>query len=231
MLKKILEVLRLPRVKILFVDNDNTGELKDLYHHFTKRHSKYFIFKNKTIGVMLYKLPKSLEEYENKIGGKNSVSYYSRRCKKMGYYTKYFNQKDFLDDIYNINTSITERQGHKMSDAYLNKPKIESKKKFVDYIGVFNKDDILVGYIRLIKTKNLFVIGKLLGHNDYLKDNIMYLLLNELTKDLIEKNKNNDLEQYFMYDTYFGGTNGLRLFKKRNCFEPYRVKWKYEKEI
>ena len=230
MFKKIIEIIKLPRVKIVFVDDDKTGELKELYHHFTRRHSKYFIFRNKTIGVMLYKLPKSVEEYENMITGKNSVSYYTRRCTKLGYYTKYFKQKEFIDDIYAINTSTDERQGYKMTDAYLNKPEIEKEKKCIDYIGVFNKEDTLVGYIRLIKTKNVYVVGKLLGHNDYLKDNIMYLLLHDLTEDLIKKNAKNDYVQYFMYDTYFGGTDGLRLFKKRNCFVPYRVKWKYEKQ-
>lgn len=228
MISKILSILKLPHIKIKFVDDDNTGELKKIYSYFVKRHPKYKIFKNKTLGVMLYKLPKNIEEYDKKISGKNSVSYYTRRCKKMGYYTKYFKQADYLDEIFAINTSTSERQGRKMSQSYLQKPVSEEEKKCISYIGVFTEKKLLVGYIRLVKTDNLFVIAKLLGHKDYLNDNIMYLLLHDLIVDLIENGKDNNLEQYLMYDTYFGGTEGIKLFKKRNCFLPYRVKWVYE---
>ena len=230
MIHKIIEILKLPKLKIKFIDNDATGEVRDLYLYFNKRHPKYKVFKNKTIGVMLYKLPKEEQEYESRITGKNSVSYYTRRCKKMGYYTKKFKQSKYLKELYNINTSSTVRQGHKMSDMYLEEVKKEEEKAAVDYFGVFNKDNLLVGYIRLIKTPQLYVVSKLLGHKDYLNDNIMYLLLHDLTLELIKENKDNNIEQYFMYDTYFGGSAGIKLFKKRNCFKPYRVKWTYERQ-
>ena len=228
MINKVLAIMKLPRIKIKFVDDDKTGELNEIYHYFVKRHPKYKIFRNKTLGVMLYQLPKDVEEYEKKISGKNSVSYYTRRCKKMGYYTKYFIQGDYLDELYAINTSTTERQGRKMSQSYLEKPTKEEEKDCMAYIGVFNDKDLLVGYIKLVKTEHLYVIAKILDHRDYLNDNIMYLLMHDLTVDLIEKGKENDKEQYLMYDTYFGGTEGIKLFKKRNCFVPYRVKWIYE---
>lgn len=228
MIKKIVEIFKLPRIRIKFVDNDNTGELEKVYYYFVKRHPKYKVFKNKTVGVMLYKLPKNIEDYEKKIRGKNSVSYFSRRCKKRGYYTKYFKQGDYLNEIYSINTSATERQGRKMSQSYLKKPIKEEEKDCISYFGVFTNEDLLVGYIKLVKTEHLHNISKILGHKNYLNDNIMYLLIHDLTIDLIEKGKENELEQYLMYDTYFGGSDGIRMFKKRNCFIPYRVRWIYE---
>ena len=81
---------------------------------------------------------------------------------------------------------------------------------------LYTKDNVLVGYIRLIKTPMIYIVSKLLGHKDYLNDNIMYLLLHDLTVDIIENGKDNPTQQYFMYDTYFGGSAGLKLFKKRN---------------
>lgn len=230
MLSKIIEIIKLPKIKLTFVDDDPTLELKELYHHFTKRHPKYIIIRNKTIGVMLYKLPKNVEEYNKNITGKNSTGYFSRRCMKLGYYTKYFEQNEYTDEIYNINTSVKERQGRKMSEQYLKNVEKEEKKNCVSYFGVFTKDNLLVGYIRLIRTKNIYIISKLLGHKENLNDNIMYLLLHDLTIDLIKKGENLDYCQYFMYDTYFGGSQGIKLFKKRNCFTPYRVKWQYEKQ-
>lgn len=71
------------------------------------------------------------------------------------------------------------------------------------------------------------MIGKILGHNEYLKNNIMHMLLHDLIIDLIEKNKCIEEKIYIMYDTYFGASEGLKLYKKKHCFTPYRVKWKY----
>ena len=51
--------------------------------------------------------------------------------------------------------------------------------------------------------------------------------LKRRTKSIIDNNKNNDYQVYFMYDTFFGGTDGIKLYKKRHQFKPYKVKWKY----
>lgn len=227
--KTLKEIMSLPKLKITILDYDKTGEVRDLYLYFNKRHKKYKIIKNKTIGVMLYKLPKNVEDYEKEITGKNSVGYYSRRCKKFGYYTKYFDQAKHLEELYEINTSSSERQGHKMSEQYLEKVQPEEKKDCIKYFGVFNSEDKLVGYIRLIITPYLYIISKLLGHKEHLDNNIMYLLLHDLTVDLINNGVEEDYEQYFMYDTYFGGSEGIKLYKKRNCFKPFKVKWVYKK--
>lgn len=226
-LNTIKEILKLPKVKIEIIDVDETNEVRNLYLYFNQRHKKYKIIKNKTVGVMLYELPKDIELYNKEISGKNSVSYFSRRCKKFGYYTKFFEQEKYLDELYEINTSSIERQGHKMSEQYLKKVEAEPKKDSVKYFGVFTKEDKLVAYIKLVVTPKLFNISKLLGHKEYLNDNIMYLLLHDLTVNLIEEGKDVEYSQYLMYDTYFGASNGIKLYKKRNCFKPYKVKWKY----
>ena len=58
----------------------------------------------------------------------------------------------------------------------------------------------------------------------------MYLILHDLIISLIEQNKNTSKKIHLMYDTYFGGTEGIKLYKKRHAFKPYRVKWKYINE-
>ena len=72
-IKIIKEIMELPRVKIEIIDNDPTLEVEKMYKNFVKRHPKYKIFKNKTLGVMLMKIPKTVEEYMSWISGKNSV--------------------------------------------------------------------------------------------------------------------------------------------------------------
>ena len=229
-LKLIKEILTLPKVTIEIIDNDTSGEVEDLYKYFSKRHPKYKIIRNKTLGVMLFNIPKTKEEYESKISGKNSVMYYSRRCTKLGYYTDYFIKNKHLDDMYDINVSSDNRQGRSMSKQYLEEVPKEEKKEAVSYFGAFTSDKKLVGYIRIINTPNLYVISQLLGHDKYQNDNIMYLILHDLIISLIEKNKDNNKEVYLMYDTYFGGSQGIKLYKKRHAFKPYKVKWKYSNE-
>ena len=179
---------------------------------------------------MLFKVPKTKEEYEVQISGKNSVKYYSKRCSKLGYFTDYFIKNKYLDDMYEINVSSDSRQGRSMSQQYLEKVPEEDEKEAVSYFGVFTADKKLVGYIRVINTPNLYIVSQLLGHSEYQNDNIMYLILHDLIVSLIEKNKDNDREVYLMYDTYFGGSSGIKLYKKRHAFKPYKVKWKYVDE-
>lgn len=227
-LKTLLEIVSLPKIKLEIIDTDKTGEVNDLYKYFNKRHPKYKVFRNKTLGVMLLEIPKNLEDYEKQITGKNSVGYFNRRCTKMGYYTKYYIKNKYLDEMYNINTSSQTRQGREMSKHYLEKVPKEKATDCIKYFGIFTKDDLLVGYIRLIKTKKVYVISQILGHSDYQNDNIMYKIIHDLVVSLIEENKDNEYTVHLMYDTYFGGTDGIKLYKKRHAFKPYKVKWKYE---
>ena len=67
----IKQIISLPKKTIEFIDDGETIEILQLYKYFNKRHPKYKIFKNKTIGVMLLEIPKDLESYEKMISGKN----------------------------------------------------------------------------------------------------------------------------------------------------------------
>lgn len=225
----VKQIIELPKIKICFFNPDNDPEIDKVYHYFNQRHPKYKIFKNKTIGVMLYKLPDTVEEYENAIKGKNGVGYFNRRCSKLGYYTEYFDRNEYLDDIYQINTSTEERQGRKMSDSYLQKPSKENIPSCYRFFGIKNMEGKLVGYVKLFCTSQLLNISMIIGHKDYQNDNIMYKLLHDLIVNLIEE-KEKDKIQYIMYDTFFGAKEGLKLYKKRNQFIPYRVKWIYKRE-
>lgn len=226
-LKIVKQIVSLPKVKIDIIDTDKTGEINELYKYFTKPHPKYKIFKNKTLGVMLFEIPKNLDDYEKQITGKNSVKYFSKRCLKLGYYTDYFIKNEHLDEMYEINTSAKYRQGRTMSSHYLEKVPEEDEKDCVSYFGVFTSSNKLVGYIKLVKTQKLYIISQILGHHDYQNDHIMYLIIHDLIVSLIDENSNKDYLVYLMYDTFFGGTDGIKLYKKRHQFKPYKVKWKY----
>jgi len=222
----VFSALRLPRVRVTIYDEDPSGEVWDLYRHFTKRHPKLWLVQTKSVGVMLCPIPPTPTEYESRISGKNGVAYFSRRCRKLGYTSGYFVQAEHLDELFAINSSSVERQGRRMPASYLRPRAPEPEKECVRYFGVFDSPGSLVAYVRLIMTRSLVVVGSILGHSSHLDNNVMHLLMHDLMVDLIAVSTGDRL---MMYDMYYGASEGLRLFKKRHTFEPYRVKWKYQK--
>jgi hypothetical protein len=54
----------------------------------------------------------------------------------------------------------------------------------------------------------------------------MYLLISELVKEMITSNPP---IKYLMYDTFIGANPGIRFFKERCGFIPFRVKWIWKK--
>jgi hypothetical protein len=53
-------------------------------------------------------------------------------------------------------------------------------------------------------------------------------MLIEFSKIMFEKYKPEGYK-YIMYDTFFGATDGLKQFKKKLNYKPYKVKWLWEK--
>jgi len=64
----------------------------------------------------------------------------------------------------------------------------------------------------------------LLGHKKFLNDGIMYLMLVELNKLIFNEYKKSGYK-YIRYDTFFGASDGLKMFKQKLGFKPYKVKW------
>ena len=70
------------------------------------------------------------------------------------------------------------------------------------------------------------MVSRLLGHAKFLGDGIMYLLFSEIVKDVIHKKVLLGNPKYIMYDTVLGASSGLRFFKERLGFLPFKVKWR-----
>jgi len=232
--KKVLiilqEIRKMPKVVIKFFDFDNKSleNYKKTYKYFTKPH-RLKLFKNKTIGVALIDLNlyNSFDEYYKSINGKNSSAYYSRKALKRGYRFIEIDRNNYIDDIYKINTSINIRQGKKMSDGYLHRVD-----KYIDdsnyrYFGVIDKNGNLVSYCNIAFYGEFALIVSLLGHKKYLNDGIMYLMIIEVLRLMFDEYKKNGY-RYIMYDTFLGASKGLKQFKQKLGFKPYRVEWKWE---
>ena len=215
------ELQRLPTVDIDL--KCDSAECTALYNSFTRPHSKLPVVKAKVWGVAILDLRKfeTEEDYLKSVGGKNSAAYFARKAERAGYEFRTFNVNDELEEIYLVNTSASERQGHSMAEWYATKQ--ESIKLAANYIcrGVYIGDK-LTGYAFIGIFGELAIISNILGHADHLKEGVMYKLVTGLCAELAVS----DSVRFVMYDTILGASPGLRMFKERCGFEAHRVNWK-----
>ena len=224
------EIIQLPKVNIKFKDMDNNSiqNYQNTYQYFTKPH-RLKLFKNKTLGVALIDLNlyKNFEEYYKSINGKNSAAYYSRKAIKREYKFMEIDRNNYIDDIYEINTSSKIRQGKKMSSSYLQKQKQYKNETNYRYFGVVDKDGKLRSYCNIGFYGEFALVVTLLGHKKYLNDGIMYLMMIEVNKIMFNEYRQKGYK-YIMYDTFFGASEGLKKFKEKLGYKAYKVKWIWE---
>lgn len=220
-LDKIKEIFRLSTVSIQL----GAGEYdRGLYTSFTKRHPRLFLIRNKTIGVGIidsarFKKP---ADYMEAVNGKNSAAYFSRKASRAGYRFATVDANKFSDAIHLIHHSAESRQGIPLDKNYLDKRESYPTDDRHAYFGIF-KDDVLVAYLWSIRSGQLLIINRIMGHAQHLKDGVMYLLVTSFVEQSLVNSGKERL--FIMYDTMLGASGGLRMFKERCGFRPYRVKW------
>jgi hypothetical protein len=174
-------------------------------------------------GTSVALLPATYDEWFDEVG------YYTRRkvrkAGKLGYEFAPIERDRYLADIYEINTSLDERQGRPMGEKY--RQEVEPfgplpdqpcpRHRFCTY-GVL-KDGQLVAYAWVYQTGEMFLLSTLLGHGKHLGNGVMFLLIAGVIKDLIESAGS----RYAVYERHWSGTDGLRFFKEQMGFRPYLV--------
>lgn len=216
--KTIQEIRSFPIKKVILgIDEDG----KRLYSSFNSRHPKFPLVRKKTIGLALIDKRdfESSETYLKSVNGKNSAAYFSRKAAKNECVFKSINANDFVDEIDAIHISAGQRQGRSIDASYLDKITEYPADEHNLYFGVF-KDEKLVAYLWIVRSGELLLMNRIMGHNDFLDLGIMYLLVTSFVQAAFEISS-----PVIMYDTLLGGGDGLKLFKKRCGFKPYRVKW------
>ena len=233
-LKKLFNIVKviykLPKREIYFKNyNSITVEnYKKTYNYFTKLH-RLKIFKNKTLGVALIDMDlyDSFEDYYKSINGKNSAAYYARKAAKREYKFIEIDRNSYIDDIYEINTSASVRQGKQMSQSYLKKVETYDSEENYKYYGIVNSEGKLLAYCNIGFFGEFSLVSTLLGHKKYLNDGIMYLMMVEFNRVMFKDYKEKGY-RYIMYDTFFGASEGLKMFKNKLGYKAYKVKWKWE---
>jgi len=223
-MKKLMETLRLMgRLPVVTIGLPVATEAqRALYNSFVKPHPRLRVIRNKTWGVELITLCDfdGFDAYVQSVSGKNSAAYFARRCAKMGYTFNEFNPRERNEEIMAIHRSAESRQGRSIDVNYFSESLVYPIDTENSYFGVF-EGNALVAYVWIQRSGPLALFNRIMGHSEHLKNNVMYLLCMQTMERLLGEPKLG----YAMYDMFFGATEGLRLFKKRIGFKPYRVKW------
>lgn len=216
------EIMSLSRVNVSL----GGGESARLFYEvFESRHPRYKIIKRKTIGVALLQVPESIELFL-KGKSKQVLRTNTNRAKKSGYKCLMFDSNPRIGEMLEINRSSAERQGHEMADEYLDQVAVERYcRAHPSLLGVFSGTGKLVAYLEPIESGEVVITNRLLGHHEHLREGIMYLLISGCVELCVQRNADGKNIHWIMYDMMLGAKPGLRYFKERAGFSPYRVHW------
>ena len=222
------EIRALPEISIRMSGGDTC---KKLFHYFTQPHPRYRIIQNKRWGVALLSVPDTYNEYV-KGRDKQALRSNRKRALDLGFHFCRSNPLEHLHDILSINTSASVRQGRPMDSSYLS---IRQLREFfndkAEIYGVFDSMGSLKAYADTPIAGETCIFFRLLGHSADLDKGIMYLLVSGVVQEMIEHKTKHGVPLWAMYDTFFGASQGLRYFKERLGFRPYKVRWLWELEI
>jgi hypothetical protein len=217
----VVTISKLPVARLEFRLEIDPANVEKFYDYFTMRHPRYKLFQNKALGAALVDLAKfqTRAEYMDTIKGRNSAEHHARRARAKGYRDFEMHKHDYVDHIHEINTSVEVRQGRVMDAAYREKQTHYTTDKSFKHYGVVNAAGKLTGYADVGFFGDFAAFNRVIGMRN--NDGAMHLLVAEIVSQTIE---NRNLH-YLMYDTYFGASPGLKMFKKMLGFEPYRAKY------
>ncbi|HEX8613794.1 MAG TPA: hypothetical protein VF800_21170 [Telluria sp.] len=215
------QLLRLPVAHLYFDEAIAPVNVRSTYRYYTKRHPQYKIIQHKSWGAALVDLQRfrGRNDYFDSIKGRNWGAHHIRRARSRGYQLAEIERNDYVDAIYDINTSVDARQGRPMDKKYLEKQRCFDKLVNFTYYGVLDADGKLVAYANVGHYGNFHAFEQLMGYRN--NDGIMHLLVGDIAAGLIDQG----LARYLMYDTYFGALPGLRQFKTMLGFIPHRARY------
>lgn len=147
------------------------------------------------------------------------------RAERLGYRFAEIAREQYEDDVYEINTSLPQRQGRPMSASYhernhfLPLPEYPCERHAIRTYGVISDRGRLVAYLWLYRVGELALVSNILGHGEHLADSVMYLLFQGTAEQQVPQGG------YLVYNRHDSGTEGLRWFKAKLGFEEMGVRW------
>jgi hypothetical protein len=222
----------LPRLSISLGHGDTDDEqcrVSPVYHfeQFTTPNRTYPGYGELEVNVSLLRIPDDVEKDYFGIPDSYWLRQKVRRARKLGYEYRQFLHDDYIDDLYEINTSKEQRQGRAMSAQYRDRPPNQvpfptptCPRHRNDYVGVF-LDGKLYAYALIVQCGEMMLYSMILGHGDHMDNGIMNLLVYESVK----WNRENCGTRYAIYYLADSGTEGLQFFKRKMGFSAHTVRW------
>ncbi len=216
------EILQSDKIELRLYGDSGS---KNVYKKFTSPHRLVPVIGAKEFGAALFKLPASVDDYL--VGRKfEYVRRQRRKATKAGFYFDQFHAPDFVNAILRVNTSASRRQGREISASYIDESAVTDFCAHANNTyGIFDSRKELVAYVYVPVLGDICLFSRILGHADFLQFGIMYLLVTETIVKMIERRCEAGYPDWAMYDMFWGASPGLRFFKEKLGFRPYRVKW------
>jgi hypothetical protein len=168
-------------------------------------------------------VPDTLEEWraEHRTARRRAL-----RAERLGYVFAEVSFADHSDDIFVINTSMSERQGRPMSDGYTHRRQqgpLQAHQTLCERhrthtYGVLKRGK-LVAYMTLHRSGDLAMVSMILGHAEHFDAGIMFLLVQGAVGDQAGRGG------FFFYNLHSSGQDGLRWAKERYGFRPADIEW------
>jgi len=215
-----VELAGLPVADLCFERHLNPPAILDAYANFTRPHPRYKVFRNKAMGIALVDIAGfgNAASYLDTVRQHGHAGPQSRKALARGYTLRRIDRNAHLDEIHAIHTSCAERQGRPLDSAYLLRRSYPAQPHCICH-GVFDARGQLAAYCNVAHFGNFTATDQLMGYKN--GDGAMYLLLSSIICELIEARQ----VAWFMYDSYLGAQPGLRDFKRRLGFHPYRARY------
>ena len=215
-----VELAGLPVAQLCFERHLNPPAILAAYANFTRPHPRYKVFRNKAMGIALVDIGGfgNAASYLDTVRQRGHAGPQSRKALARGYRTRRIDRNAHLDEIHAIHTSCDERQGRPIDSSYLHKHPYPDQPHCVCH-GAFDAGGRLAAYCNVARFGNFVATDQLMGYKN--GDGAMYLLIASIICELIEERR----VAWFMYDSYLGAQPGLRDFKRRLGFHPYRVRY------
>ena len=172
-------------------------------------------------GAALMEVPASREAWEAEHRTARKRAW---RAERLGYRFAEIDRSLYSDDIFEINTSLAERQGRPMSAGYLEHhqqgrlPDYPCDRHNIRAYGVLTGEK-LVAYMTLYRVNELALVSMILGHGDHLRNDIMWLLFAGMVEDQA------GLGGWLYYNLWNSGQDGLRYYKERVGFHEGDIRW------
>lgn len=167
-------------------------------------------------------LPASVDEWRD---AHRTARKRADRCKRRGYRFVDVLRHERADEIYEINISAATRQGRPMTPGYSVRPSSQPdpvwpcRRHGVHCYGVEADDGRLVSYMWVYRAGELGLVSQILGHDDYLDDEIMWLQWEGVIQRELW------FRGYLVYNLHDSGQEGLRWHKERAGFVETLVEW------